>query len=56
VLTLLNPLTYMSEGVRAAMVPQVPHMHAWIAGTVLTFATVALIVTGVLGFMRRAVD
>ncbi|HEX8930032.1 MAG TPA: ABC transporter permease [Actinomycetota bacterium] len=56
VLTLLNPLTYMSEGVRAAMVPQVPHMHAWIAVTVLTFATVALIVTGVLGFMRRAVD
>jgi ABC-2 type transport system permease protein len=56
VLTLLNPLTYMSEGVRAAMVPQVPHMHAWIALTVLTFATIALIVAGVLGFMRRAVD
>jgi ABC-2 type transport system permease protein len=56
VLTLLNPLTYMSEGMRAAMVPQVPHMHAWIAVIVLTFATVALIVAGVIGFMRRAVD
>jgi ABC-2 type transport system permease protein len=56
ILTLLNPLTYMSEGVRAAMVPQVPHMHPWIAVTVLTFATIALVTTGVLGFMRRAID
>ena len=56
ILTLLNPLTYMSEGVRAAMVPQVPHMHPWIAVTVLTFATIALVTTGVLGFMRRALD
>jgi ABC-2 type transport system permease protein len=56
VLTLVNPLTYVSEGVRAAMVPQVPHMPAWIAVIVLTFATGALIVTGVMGFMRRAID
>lgn len=56
VLTLLNPLTYMSEGVRASMVPQVPHMHAWIAVIVLTFATIALIVAGVIGFLRRAID
>jgi ABC-2 type transport system permease protein len=56
VLTLLNPLTYMSEGVRASMVPDVPHMHAWIAVIVLMFATITLIVTGVLGFMRRAID
>jgi ABC-2 type transport system permease protein len=56
VLTLLNPLTYVSEGVRASMVPQVPHMHAWIAVIVLLFATIALIVTGVIGFMRRAID
>jgi ABC-2 type transport system permease protein len=56
VLTLVNPLTYMSEGVRAAMVPQVPHMHAWIAVVVLFFAMVGLVVAGVLGFMRRAID
>jgi ABC-2 type transport system permease protein len=56
VLTLVNPLTYMSEGVRAAMVPQVPHMHAWIAVIVLFFATVGLVVAGVAGFMRRAID
>ncbi len=56
VLTLVNPLTYMSEGVRASMVPQVPHMHAWIAVIVLIFATVGLVVAGVMGFMRRAID
>jgi ABC-2 type transport system permease protein len=56
ILTLLNPLTYMSEGVRAAMVPQVPHMRPWIALTVLAFATIALVTTGVVGFMRRAID
>jgi ABC-2 type transport system permease protein len=56
VLTLVNPLTYMSEGVRASMVPQVPHMHAWIAMVILVFATVALVVAGVAGFMRRALD
>jgi ABC-2 type transport system permease protein len=56
VLTLVNPLTYMSEGVRAAMVPQVPHMHAWIAVIVLFFATVGLVAAGVAGFMRRAID
>jgi ABC-type multidrug transport system permease subunit len=26
---LLNPLVYVSEGLRAAITPQVPHMHAW---------------------------
>jgi ABC-2 type transport system permease protein len=56
VLTLVNPLTYMSEGVRASMVPLVPHMHAWISMVVLIFATVALVAVGVAGFMRRAID
>jgi ABC-2 type transport system permease protein len=56
VLTLVNPLTYVSEGVRGSMVPQVPHMHAWIAGIALVFATLALVFVGVAGFMRRAID
>jgi ABC-2 type transport system permease protein len=55
-LTLLNPLTYMSEGVRAAMVPQVPHMRPWIAAALLVVATLLLTVTGVRGFLRRAID
>ncbi len=32
------------------------HMHAWIAVIVLIFATVGLVVAGVMGFMRRAID
>jgi ABC-2 type transport system permease protein len=56
VVTLFNPLTYMSEGMRAAMVPLVPHMRPWIAVTVLTFSAIALVATGVIGFMRRAID
>jgi ABC-2 type transport system permease protein len=55
-LTLLNPLTYMSEGVRASMVPQVPHMRPWISVVMLLVATAALTVTGVRGFLRRAID
>jgi ABC-2 type transport system permease protein len=55
-LTLLNPLTYMSEGIRASLVPQVPHMRPWIAGSMLVLATIVLIFTGVRGFLRRALD
>jgi ABC-2 type transport system permease protein len=55
-LTLLNPLTYMSEGVRASLVPQVPHMRPWIAGIMLIVATILLIFSGVRGFLRRAID
>jgi len=55
-LTLLNPLTYTSEGVRASMVPQVPHMQPWISVIMLLVATAALTVTGVRGFLRRAID
>jgi ABC-2 type transport system permease protein len=55
-LTLLNPLTYMSEGVRASMVPHVPHMRPWISVTMLIVATVVLTFTGVRGFLRRAID
>jgi ABC-2 type transport system permease protein len=55
-LTLLNPLTYMSEGVRASTVPHIPHMAAWIALVMLVVSTVILIFTGVRGFLRRAID
>jgi len=55
-LTTLNPLTYISEGMRAAMVPATPHMAPWIC---LTFSVVFLIVfmtIGIRGFLSRAID
>jgi ABC-2 type transport system permease protein len=53
-LTALNPMTYSSEGVRAAMSPQVPHIQPWISLTALTGFCVVLIAIGMLTFRRRA--
>jgi ABC-type multidrug transport system permease subunit len=39
---LVNPLVYVSEGLRAALTPQVPHMHAW-AYLVVTLGGTALL-------------
>lgn len=55
VLTLVNPLTYVSEGARAA-IGTGEHMAAWaipagILGSIAIFGTV-----GLLGFRRRAID
>jgi ABC-2 type transport system permease protein len=54
--TALNPLTYVSEGVRAAVVPDVPHIAPWISVLVLIVCGAAFMVIGMLGFQRRAVD
>ncbi len=54
VVTALNPLTYCAEAVRAAMVPDVPHIRAWISILALLVAAALFTVTGVLSFRRRA--
>jgi ABC-2 type transport system permease protein len=54
--TALNPLTYCSEGVRAALVPEVPHIAPWISVLVLIVAGAAFTAVGIRGFQRRAVD
>jgi ABC-2 type transport system permease protein len=55
ILTLLNPLTYVSEGLRASLTAT-PHLApGWIAlGLVVSLA--ALTVLGAWGFVRRAVN
>jgi len=55
VVTALNPMTYVSEGMRAAMVPQVPHIEAWVSLTVLAGAVAVLVWIGLRGFRRRAI-
>jgi ABC-2 type transport system permease protein len=55
-LTTLNPLTYVSEGMRAAMVPTTPHMAPWVC---LTMSVIFLAVfgsVGIRGFLNRAID
>jgi ABC-2 type transport system permease protein len=52
----LNPLTYVSEGMRAVLAPEVPHMPLWVCLTVLVIAIVGFGALGMRGFMRRALD
>ncbi|GEL19827.1 ABC transporter permease [Pseudonocardia asaccharolytica] len=56
VISALNPLTYVSEGVRAALVPQVPHLPLWLCIVVAAAAVVVLALLGIRGFLRRALD
>ena len=55
-LVLLNPLVYMSEGLRAALTPDLPHMPVWAFLTALTTATLVLGAVGIRGFLRRTID
>jgi len=55
-LTTLNPLTYASEGMRAALVPSVPHMASWVSVLMLFVALGVFGTTGIRGFLRRAID
>jgi ABC-2 type transport system permease protein len=56
IVTAGNPMTYASEGLRAALVPGVPHIEPWICLTVLPAAIVLLTAVGIRGFYRRAID
>ncbi|MDQ2791162.1 MAG: ABC transporter [Pseudonocardiales bacterium] len=56
VVSAANPITYVSEGMRAALVPNIPHIPGWIcllalAGSLALFGTL-----GMIGFRRRAID
>jgi ABC-2 type transport system permease protein len=56
VVTAANPMTYVSEALRGALVPTTPHIAPWICLVVLVFAVSVLLVVGVRGFYRRAID
>jgi ABC-2 type transport system permease protein len=56
VLSAINPLTYVSEGMRGALLPGIPHMPAWICVLALLLATVIFGVLGIKFFLRRALD
>lgn len=53
--TALNPLTYVAETTRAALIPGVPHLAPAVALGVLGAETVALTAVGLRTFTRRAV-
>jgi ABC-2 type transport system permease protein len=56
VITACNPLTYVSEGMRAALEPTVPHMRPWISVLVLSVTLVVFTAVGIRLFLRRAID
>jgi ABC-2 type transport system permease protein len=54
VVSALNPMTYVSEGLRGLMAPSVPHIQTWICFVVAVGSLVVLTVIGMAGFIRRA--
>jgi ABC-2 type transport system permease protein len=56
VLSALNPMTYVSEGMRAALIQRIPHINPGISVSVLVGAVALLMTAGTRGFYRRAVD
>ncbi len=56
VLCALNPLTYVSEALRAQMAPDVPHIPLAVCALVLTGFLVLFGSLSLVGFRRRALD
>jgi ABC-2 type transport system permease protein len=56
VLVLLNPLVYVSEGLRAVLTPSVPTMAPWAIVAVLYGYSGALLVYALRGFARRTLS
>ena len=52
----LNPLTYVSEALRAEMAPEVPHLSLAVCALALTGFLVVFGVLSLVGFRRRALD
>jgi len=52
----VNPLTYVSEGVRASLVPSVPHLPLGLCLLVTAVAIAVSAWVGIRGFLRRALD
>lgn len=52
---LLNPLVYVSEGMRGVLTPGVPHMDHLVVAAVLTVVTVVAWWFGLKAFYRRAI-
>jgi ABC-2 type transport system permease protein len=52
-LVLLNPIVYMSEGLRTTLTPGLPHMPAWVTLLAMTVSLLILGWFGVQGFLKR---
>ncbi len=53
---LINPIVYMSEGLRAAFTPGIPHMPAWLIIFALLVSLTILGGIGIRGFLKRVIS
>lgn len=56
VVTALNPLTYVSEGLRGTVSPDVAHIRTWLCVLVLLAFLAGLTLVGLKGFRRHAIN
>jgi ABC-2 type transport system permease protein len=54
-LVLVNPMVYVSEGMRGALTPSVPHMPLPIVGVALVVVTTVFWRLGIRSFYKRAI-
>jgi ABC-2 type transport system permease protein len=52
---LINPMVYVSEGMRAALTPAVPHMPLTVVGLALVVIAVGFWSLGIRSFYKRAI-
>jgi ABC-2 type transport system permease protein len=55
ILVLVNPLVYMTEGLRASLTPELPHMPVWAFMLALVGGSIGLTVVSLRTFTRRVV-
>ena len=55
ILVLINPMVYMSEGLRAVLTPSIGHMPVWAVLLALVGGTIAFTAWGVRTFRNRVV-
>jgi ABC-2 type transport system permease protein len=55
-IVLINPLVYASEGLRATLVPQFPHLSVPVVLFMLTFFDLLFLATGLRQFHRKSVS
>ena len=53
---LINPLVYVSEGMRAALTPSIPHMPNVVMATALLLNSAVFLWLGLRAFDRRAIS
>jgi ABC-2 type transport system permease protein len=56
IVTLLNPVTYASEGMRGALIPGLQHLNTGVCFGVLILASIIFSAVGIRSFRSRALD